>query len=347
MLDRWARAAALAEPDARQAAIWAIREAAHASGVVPASVQDLYMARGAGKWSDRTVPALNLRGWSYQTCRSVFRAAGVAAPRTAFAEVTLTVPGKHDKAYLGLFTLVENVDAQFFKDRFGSDLGLVMKPTRMRGIDFLGDDWDRYKDQYQPQREATDREATRVIEFAKLINQATDAEFEKRIDSFLDVDAFLRFMAANALTSNLESFLALGSNYALHLDAQSDKFTLIPGDLEFSFANFLLMGSAEQLLDLSLKKPYPGENRLPDRLLAIKDVDRKYEDLLKDLSRTVVTKAQLLKDAQAISQATAVLPSPTNGSIASSIRDSPCSRRHCSGRRDGNVAGCGRSRSRR
>src|SRR6266550_6956242 len=76
MLDRWARTAALAELDARQAAIWAIREAAHAAGVVPASVQGLYAARGAGAWSDRTVPALNLRGWSYQTCRAAFRAAG-------------------------------------------------------------------------------------------------------------------------------------------------------------------------------------------------------------------------------------------------------------------------------
>ena len=45
--------------------------------------------------------------------------------------------------------------------------------------------------------------------------------------------------------------------------------------------------------------------------------------------------------------ATAVLPRPVNGSIAVSMRDRPCSRRHCSGRRDGNVAGCGRSRSRR
>ena len=86
MLDRWARAAALAEPDARQAAIWAIREAACAAGAVPASVQDLYMARGAGKWSDRTVPALNLRGWSYQTCRAVFRAAGKIGARLLIFE---------------------------------------------------------------------------------------------------------------------------------------------------------------------------------------------------------------------------------------------------------------------
>lgn len=75
MLDGWAQAAALAEPEVRQAAIWAIREAAHAAGVVPASIQDLYRARGQGRWGDRTVPAMNLRGWTYQTCRAAFRAA--------------------------------------------------------------------------------------------------------------------------------------------------------------------------------------------------------------------------------------------------------------------------------
>ena len=75
VLDRWARAAALAEPDVRETAVWAIREVAHAAGVVPASIQGLYAARGRGEWDDRTVPALNLRGWSYPTCRAAFRAA--------------------------------------------------------------------------------------------------------------------------------------------------------------------------------------------------------------------------------------------------------------------------------
>ena len=75
MLDRWARAAALAEPDARQAAIWAIREAAHAAGLIPASIHDLYVARGKEQWSNKTVPAMNLRGWTYQTSRAAFRAA--------------------------------------------------------------------------------------------------------------------------------------------------------------------------------------------------------------------------------------------------------------------------------
>lgn len=75
MIDRWARTAALGEPDARAIAIWAIREAALAAGIVPASIQGLYMAAADGKWSNKTVPAMNLRGWSYNTIRSVFRAA--------------------------------------------------------------------------------------------------------------------------------------------------------------------------------------------------------------------------------------------------------------------------------
>lgn len=75
VLDRWARAAALGEPEVRGAAIWAIREAARTAGLVPASIHGLYSARGRGVWGGRTVPALNLRGWSYQTCRAAFRAA--------------------------------------------------------------------------------------------------------------------------------------------------------------------------------------------------------------------------------------------------------------------------------
>ena len=54
---------------------------------------------------------------------AAFRDAGVPAPRTALAEVTLSVPGKHDKAFLGLYTVVEGVDAEFLASRFGSTRG--------------------------------------------------------------------------------------------------------------------------------------------------------------------------------------------------------------------------------
>src|SRR5207248_9690156 len=116
---------------------------------------------------------------------AVFRAAGVPAPRTAFAEVTLTVPGKYDKELVGLYTVVEHIDGRFLKDRFKSDKGLLMKPARMRGLDYIGDEWDKYKGQYQPQSEPTKEQAGRVIAFAKLVNQGNDEEFRKEIGSYL------------------------------------------------------------------------------------------------------------------------------------------------------------------
>src|SRR5262249_51092720 len=48
----------------------------------------------------------------------------------------------------------------------------------------------------------------------------------------------------------------------------------------------------------------PGQNKLPDRLLAIKEVKGKYLKLLKELSTTVFTKERLLADVRAVAKAT-------------------------------------------
>jgi putative membrane-bound dehydrogenase-like protein len=235
---------------------------------------------------------------------SLFRSAGVPAARVAFAEVTLTVPGKYDKEYVGMYTLVENIDGSFLKDRFGTDDGLLMKPFRVRGIDYLGDNWERYKGQYLPQSEPTKEQTQRVIAFARLVNQARDDEFRKEIGSYLDMDGFLRFLAANALTSNLETPFAIGSNYYLYLHPKTHKFIFIQGDLEFALANFLLFGTGDQLMDLSLTHPYPGDNKLVDRLLAIKEVNEKYRSLLKELSEEAFRKQQLLKLVETVEKGT-------------------------------------------
>ena len=235
---------------------------------------------------------------------SLFRACGVPAPRTAFAEVTLTVPGRFNDASLGLFTVVEDTDSNFLREHFGTADGLAMKPFGIRGIDMLGETWNAFEGQYRPRRKATPEEQAHVIAFAKLINSASDEEFAKQIGLFIDEEAFLRYMAANALTSNLESFLALGHNYTLYLDPKTNKFHFIPGDLEFSLANLLLFGSPEELMELSLMRPYPGENKLPDRLLRDKAREAQYRALLKELASTVFSRERLSNDAAAIDKAT-------------------------------------------
>ncbi len=74
--ERLARAAALDAPRQKGLAQWLVRACALRLGAVPASIHDLYVARGAGQVRlDFTVPAINLRALPYQAARAALRAA--------------------------------------------------------------------------------------------------------------------------------------------------------------------------------------------------------------------------------------------------------------------------------
>jgi fructose/tagatose bisphosphate aldolase len=61
--------------EVRSAARWIIRRAGLELGVVPSSLEGLYAARGRKECKGFTVPAINIRGLSYDVARAVFRAA--------------------------------------------------------------------------------------------------------------------------------------------------------------------------------------------------------------------------------------------------------------------------------
>src|SRR5690348_16922962 len=74
-MDTLARHAVFGDSEEKDAARWFIWELGQAVGVRPASIHDLYMARGRGDVHGFTVPAINVRGMSYDTARSIFRTA--------------------------------------------------------------------------------------------------------------------------------------------------------------------------------------------------------------------------------------------------------------------------------
>ncbi len=258
------------------------------------------------------IKALNLNAGGVDPTRlrealgfEVFRAAGVPAPRTAFVELTLTVPGKYDHELVGMYTLIEQVDKSFLKDRFGDSSGLLMKPERLRDFAYLGEDWERYTGQYQPKNFPSKKQARRVIEFARLLDKGRDETIRADIDNFLNVDEFLRFLATSAWLSNMDSIFATGHNYYIYLDRQSNKLNFLPWDLDLSFAGFPMMGSADDQMNLSLKHPHGGANKLIDRVLAVPEIGRRYDALLAELASSSFAKDRLLEQIAALEKATA------------------------------------------
>jgi fructose-bisphosphate aldolase, class II len=73
--DRLARQAVFGSAEDREAARWLIWELGQVTGARPASINDLYLARGRGECGGFTVPAMNVRMMAYDTARAIFRAA--------------------------------------------------------------------------------------------------------------------------------------------------------------------------------------------------------------------------------------------------------------------------------
>ena len=231
---------------------------------------------------------------------AIFRQASVPCSRVAFAKVYLSVNGQIEKAHLGLYNLVEQIDKRFLADRFGSRKGMLLKPSTFGAFKYLGEDWEPYKEHYNPKTDITSEQGRRLIEFTKLIQQSNNLTFKQKIESFLDTDAFLRFMAVNVLLSNLDSYLGGTQNHYVYLDPVSNKFQLIPWDLDISFGAFGLAGTPESRRALSIHRPHQGQNRLIERVLDIAKYKKEYQNYLRKYLNTIFTQEKLYQEIDSL-----------------------------------------------
>ncbi|MBI1928146.1 CotH kinase family protein [Candidatus Poribacteria bacterium] len=215
----------------------------------------------------------------------LFQKAKVPAPRAAYARLYLTVEGRYDQEYLGLYTMVEQVAPRFLKDRFGNGDGLLVKPDRVNDFEDFGEDWKRYAQHYELKSKEKTSDTARLIQFIKFLHNSDDAQFAQEIEQFLNVDSFLRFLAVNTLLVNLDSYLGTGHNYYLYHNTATGQYEMIPWDLNEAFGNFQ-MGNIQQMLSLDIDQPSAGKKLLIDRLLKIEKYKEQYHANLRELIET-------------------------------------------------------------
>jgi hypothetical protein len=229
-----------------------------------------------------------------------FRDGGVPAPRTAFARVYVTVPGKYDRQFLGLYTIVEDVDKSFARANYRSDQGAIFKPVAPSLFTDLGDDWKKYRQTYDPKTTLTDAQKQRVIDFAKLVTHGSDSEFAARFPEFVDVDAFARYMAVLVFVTDLDGILGPGQNLYLHLDARTNRFSFIPWDYDHSFGQFTMRGTQQQRENLSIRRPWQGKNRFLERVFALPEFQKAYRGHLATFSKTLFAPTRYAHQVDAV-----------------------------------------------
>ncbi len=231
---------------------------------------------------------------------ALYRAAGVPAPRTGYARVTVHAPGAKENAYLGLYSVVENPDNAWAEANFGTKKGAIFKPVTPTLFKDLGDDWKAYHQIYDPKTELTDAQKRRVQDFARFLTKGSDEEFARRLPEFIDVDEFSRFMAVTVWLSTLDSILTLGQNYVVYLHPKTDRFLFVPWDLDHSFGNFGLQGSQEEREQLSIRQPWSGENRFFERVMGVHAVQEAYLARLKEFQQTIFQPERIAKQVDEV-----------------------------------------------
>lgn len=237
----------------------------------------------------------------------LFRRAGIPAPRTAFAQVYLTIPGRFEGRHLGLYTMIESVDDAFLEAAFGSAQGVLMKPEMMRGLQYFGEAWENYAERYQPREPkggAPVADRSRFIEFVRFIQQARPEEFAKGLERYLEVEPFARFVALNAILANVDSFIGNGHNYYLYARPGGGRATFMPWDLNESFGMHPVSGPSREQMLFSVVRPNGDPNALVERFVRDPSLGVLYRAQCTWLLTNLFVAAQLSADIDRVASVT-------------------------------------------
>lgn len=232
----------------------------------------------------------------------VFRRAGVAAPRTAFARVFLTIPGERTNTFLGLYTVAEAVEGDFLKANFGSKKGLLVKPERLPGLRFLGPDWTAYTNRYEPKTDVTATDTERFIAFTRMLDEADDATFAREIPRQLNLTNLLRLVAVNAVLANYDSLIGTGHNFYLFQPRDGKPAVFIPWDLNESFGGHPGAGGRREQAEFSVLRPNSDTIRFLSRVLAHPAFAEAYRQEVAALLTHAFNPVRLRADAAQLAQ---------------------------------------------
>jgi hypothetical protein len=222
-----------------------------------------------------------------------FRSFKIPAPRTCFVKMYLSVSETYSNKYLGLYNAAEAIEADFLKSCFDNPSGLLSKPDFGFGRFPSGSSWLESVSKLHPKTLADEPARQRMVAFFKLLNDGDEKMFRNQIESFIDLDEYLRFLVVNVVLVNQDSYLGMGKNYYTYLDPGSNKLFWIPWDLDLSFGGFFLCGKPNERMELSIDHPSTIRDPLIRRVLAVPEFGARYHALMREFLAKQFNKAAL------------------------------------------------------
>jgi spore coat protein H len=217
----------------------------------------------------------------------LFREFGLVSPRTAFCVVYLdhgTGPEYH-----GVYTLVEEVDDTVLDSQYGNSEGNLYKPEGP-AASFAEGSYNQMQMEKKNNEELADySDVYALYEILHAPDRISDTEaWKNALCKLLDVDRFLKWLAANIAMQNWDTYGISPHNYYLYHHPWDGLIHWIPWDNNEA----LKEGKRGGALSLSLEEV--GNNwPLIHYLVDIPEYRQVYEDYLLEFTGSVFTPALL------------------------------------------------------
>jgi spore coat protein CotH len=233
---------------------------------------------------------------------AMFRLAGLPAPLTAYAGVSLNDDAEQ------LFVISEVINQTYLDHNFSYSGGILYKAELGSTLSYQGDDPSAYSDSFTQQTRVNDADLAPLIEFMRFLSESDDATFESGLPEYLDVDSFATYLALCSLLVNNDSIIGMNNNYYLYYDDVAERFTLLYWDGNESLSK--LGGSAQAATSLlgdqsqrSFRGPMGGgSNVLLSRFVASETFYALYEQKLQEVYQQVFVSGAIADQVEQFSE---------------------------------------------
>lgn len=155
----------------------------------------------------------------------IYNSLGLPIRRVGFAEVYI------NGSYYGFYTVVEEYDDIWLRDRYGDDSGALFKCIWGSTLTYNGTNPNAYPTYEQQTHEQQERKDELVM-LTDIINNTPIADLPCALEPIFDVDQFLKIYALDISTGHWDNYGANQNNYYLYHDAISGQFKFLSYDCD-------------------------------------------------------------------------------------------------------------------
>ncbi|MGW4381274.1 CotH kinase family protein [Kitasatospora sp. NPDC004531] len=142
--------------------------------------------------------------------------------------------------------MVEAPDTDY-AEQTGDGNGVLYKARAGGSFAYRGDDPSEYEDSFKQLNKKGSQDLEPVMKLIKWVDSASDEEFARDLDKYVDVESLASYVAAQNLLLNFDDMAGPGKNYLLRYDLDTKKFSVLGWDYNLTFSGDATAGPDDSI----------------------------------------------------------------------------------------------------